>query len=349
MRSSLAVPVLTGLLLGWAALAQADAPPTAPIFYCPAPGKAPMATPAAAAPRVAPAAQAAAGCPVSHIRVAHHPRGRAHAGPPHRPMIVAHRGGDTGVSASQAFIYRYERAMHGLDARAAQQAWAEGGSPCPPHRDHCWAGPAHAAGPGPGPGPIAHAGPPRPMPPGPPPLAHRGPPPGPPPSAMAAPPPPPALAVRPPPPCPQGCPGAHVGRQAGPPPVMAERGPPPRPSVHAYAWNGGHSGYAVQEERMSREREGGWSYSEVDGRARFHRWGDRFAGEPGMGEHWGAGHFGGHWGGPWRGHARPCPPPVSAAACAEAHGGPPPAQVYGAAGRDVAGFLSWPGKTPAAW
>jgi len=132
---------------------------------------------------------------------------------------------------------------------------------------------------------------------------------------------------------------------------MAEAGPPPRPSVHAYAWNGGHSGYAVREESMSREREGGWSYSEVDGHARFHRWGDRFAGEPGMGEgHWGGGH-GGHWdGGHWGDHSwggphgRPCPP--AAPVCG---GGPPPQEAYEAAGRDAAGFLTWPGKTPALW
>ena len=109
---------------------------------------------------------------------------------------------------------------------------------------------------------------------------------------------------------------------------------PPHPSVHAYGWNGGHSGYAIQEERMSREREGGWSYSEIDGHRHFHRWGDRFAGEPGMGDHF-VGHLGGG--------GRPCP-----SACG-GPGGPPPQAIYEAAGRDAAGFLTWPGKTPAAW
>jgi hypothetical protein len=116
---------------------------------------------------------------------------------------------------------------------------------------------------------------------------------------------------------------------------MAQAAPPPRPSVHGYAWNDGHSGYAIEAQGMRSEREGGWSYSDVNGHRSFHRWGDRFAGEPGMG------------GGPGMGPppGRPCPPAVPVCG----GGGPPPEEVYEEAGRDAAGFLTWPGKTPAAW
>src|SRR5277367_5555132 len=46
MRLSLAVPTVAGLLLAWAVAAQADAPPAAPIFYCPTPAKAAAPAPA---------------------------------------------------------------------------------------------------------------------------------------------------------------------------------------------------------------------------------------------------------------------------------------------------------------
>ena len=54
------------------------------------------------------------------------------AGPPPRmamgppPPRYATRGRDGDVSASQAFIYRYERALHGLNAQAAEEAWGHG-------------------------------------------------------------------------------------------------------------------------------------------------------------------------------------------------------------------------------
>src|SRR5580704_17290917 len=105
MRLSFALPALAGgLVLGWAAIAAADAaaPPAAPIFYCPsgqkpAPGAQPQACPAA------PAQHAAAAPEHHHWRHRHELAVRQ----------AAPRSED--VSASQAFIYRYERAENGLD------------------------------------------------------------------------------------------------------------------------------------------------------------------------------------------------------------------------------------------
>ena len=287
MRLNLAITILAGLSLGWAAAAQADpttaAPPAAPIFYCPTPGK---AAPATAAAPVAPASlhrHPHAGCPTLRVATAEHHHWRGHA--PARTPLASNND----VSASQAFIYRYERAVHGLQPQAASQAWAQGN---------------------------------RPMPPG------------------------PALAQRqiPPPPCPHGCPGPDAWRHAGPPP-MAQQGPPPmamrppppiqpppapaRPAPappqpgRAYAWSDGQSGYGYRES----ERAGGWSYSEEDGRGHYAQWGDQFGGQPRR------------WGGPPR-----CPPPVPASACTAGRAPPP---VYRVAGRDAAGYLTWPGKTPA--
>ena len=152
MRLSFAVPSLAGLLLGWAALAQADAPPAAPIFYCPTPGKAdpaPAATPAKPAAHGAPAPSGGAqGCPTLSVAsaAAHHHSARPRAA---TPKAVA----SNDVSASQAFIYRYERALHGLDAHAADQAWAEGQAALgPPHAVR----PARRLAPPHGP-PIAYA------------------------------------------------------------------------------------------------------------------------------------------------------------------------------------------------
>jgi hypothetical protein len=278
MRLNLAVTILAGLTVGWAATAQAattqaDAPPAAPIFYCPTPGK---AAPAAPAGPVAPASLGHhhhhAGCPTLRVASEHH-RWHGHAA---APVVVANND----VSASQAFIYRYEKAVHGLQPQAAGQAWAEGNRP-PPQ------GPA---------------------------LAQR---------------------ETPPPPCPHACPGPDALRHAGPPP-MAEQGPPPvaqrppappvpppAPPVRGYAWNNGQSGYAYQES----ERAGGWSYSEENGRGRYAQWGDQFGDRP----------YG--WEGPPR-----CPPPVPASACTA---GQAPQPVYRGTGRDAAGYLTWPGKTPA--
>jgi len=301
MRLSPVVPTLAGLLLSWAVAAQADTPPpAAPIFYCPTPGKAAPAVPAKtpAKPVAAPVAHASAphvqGCPTMRVAAEPHHWRRAErhfaAAPPPSPAhgqryAADHRyAADADVSAAQAFIYRYERARHGLDAGAADQAWAEGRRG-PPMGGHF--------------------------------LAQR---------------------QTPPPPCPQGCPGPEAWRHAGPPPTMAERAPPPAPmaqrappappmpapEARAYAWQDGHAGggYSIQRS----ERAGGWSYSEQDGQGRYHHWGDHFAGDPGHG-----------WG---EGSRRPVP-------CPQACGGPRgQAEVYETAGRDAAGFLTWPGKTP---
>jgi hypothetical protein len=309
MRLSPAVPTLAGLLLAWAVAAQADAPPAAPIFYCPTPGKTAPAAPAkapakpVAAPMVHASAPPAQGCPTmrvaaGHPVVEHHYMRRAErhfaVAPPPPAQVHRHQyAADADVSAAQAFIYRYERAAHGFDAGAADQAWAEGRRG-PPMGGHF--------------------------------LAQR---------------------QTPPPPCPHGCPGPDAWRHAGAPPMMAERAPPPlmsqrgppmpatpAPQSRAYAWQDGQAGggYSIQRS----ERAGGWSYSEQDGQGRYRQWGDHFPGEPGHG--W-AGHddHGQRWAeGPPRG---PCPH-----ACPAGPRGH--AEVYETAGRDAAGFLTWPGKTP---
>ena len=303
MRLSLAVPTVAGLLLAWAVAAQADAPPAAPIFYCPAKAAAaPAKTPAKpAGPTVAHAsAPRGQGCPTKRVATPvasehHHHWRRAEtlyalAAPP-RPRYVP----AADVSAAQAFIYRYELARHGLDARAADEAWAEGRR-------------------------------------GPPMIGER------------------FLAQRevPPPPCPRGCPGPEAWRNAGPPPMMAQQRPmPPPPPIpapppRAYAWQDRHAGGGYSEERS--EGAGGWSYSEQDGQGRYRHWGDHFAGEPAQAladrgdDH--RGYRGDHWAdAPRRG---PCPPSTEHACTAGGHG---QAEVYETAGRDAAGFLTWPGKT----
>jgi hypothetical protein len=350
MRLSFAVPAVAGLLFGWATLAHADAPPAAPIFYCPTPGK---PAPAPAATTARPATQAAhvvhaserhhrhPGCPTLRVASEHHDwRGHQHG-----PRVLA----SDDVSASQAFIYRYERALHGLDARAADEAWAEVRHPCPPHADHC-------------PGAWRHDG-----------------------AAMEE---GPVLAQRAiAPPCPQRCPGPealrhgddHVIAQGAPveaqplpeprPPHQdwrAPRGPnqppqlawsppprveapaqPPRPSVHAYAWQDDHSGYRNERD----ERAGGWSYSEQDGRGHYQHWGDHFAGEPDWDGNGNVlpddGRRGdGHGERPWAQAPRyRCPPPVPASSCSAGPDAPVRHSDVAVAGRDAAGYLTWPGKT----
>ena len=142
------------------------------------------------------------------------------------------------------------------------------------------------------------------------------------------------LAQTPPPPCPQGCPGPEAWRHAGPSPMLAERAPPappmPAPQARAYAWQDGHAGggYSIQRS----ERAGGWSYSEQDGRGHYHQWGDHFPGEPGHG---------------WAGHGDDHGQRWADGPCPHTCGGPRgQAEVYETAGRDAAGFLTWPGKTP---
>ena len=350
MRLSFAVPAMAGLLLGWGALAHADAPPAAPIFYCPAPGKlAPAATPAAPATHGARVVRAAEhrrqGCPTTRVAAEHH-HWREHA---HGPRVLA----NDDVSASQAFIYRYERALHGFDARAAEEAWAEGRHPPCPN------GPADRC-----PGEWRHDG-----------------------AAMEG----PALAEReiPPPPCPRRCPPAEGWRHAGAaddhiyaasppvesrplpepyppreawrpapqpplaPPRLAYQRPmpppppaaPPRPSVHAYAWQDAQSGTRFEADEQDSERAGGWSYSETDGHGEYRHWGDHFAGEPDF-----AGRADGRHGDDrgerhWAQRRYRCPPPVPASSCSAGPDAPVRHADVAVAGRDAAGFLTWPGKT----
>jgi hypothetical protein len=114
---SLASVLAGGLILGWAAGAQAApaSPPAEPIFYCPA---APAHVAAKHAVRH-PAARHR-GCPSQRVAHVDHERHDGHWRH-HEDRFASRDDGD--VSASQAFIYRYERALHGLNARAADAAW----------------------------------------------------------------------------------------------------------------------------------------------------------------------------------------------------------------------------------
>ncbi len=154
MRLNFLASALAGsLLVGWAAGATAApappappaAPPAEPIFYCPAaPGHADakhVAKHAGAGRHACPRAR------VAHAEHGHHWRG-------HETRFAARDG--RGVSASQAFIYRYELRHDGFDAHAADGAWADVrrpghdmGPPMGPPmvmRDHM--GPLMAGGPG---------------------------------------------------------------------------------------------------------------------------------------------------------------------------------------------------------
>ena len=291
MRLSFAVPILAGLLFGWAATAQADAPPAAPIFYCPTPGKAdppPAATLAKPTAHAGHVIRAGAlrhhGCPTQRIAAEHH---RWHGHGAAAPKAVA----SNDVSASQAFIYRYERALHGLDARAADQAWAEGRHP----------------------------------------------------------------------PCPHACPGPEVWRRGGrpdnhdyaqsrplPPPIEHAR-PPPAPATppppRAYAWQGDRSGDRYEERDEQSERAGGRRYSEVDGRGQYEHWGDHFAGEPGWRDRDDGRQDDGRSERHWAAPRYRCPPPVPASSCTAGPDAPVRHSDVAVAGRDAAGYLTWPGKT----
>ncbi|HEY1753570.1 MAG TPA: hypothetical protein VGG29_20100 [Caulobacteraceae bacterium] len=317
MRLRHALPVLAGgLLLGWAALAQAAAPPpAAPIFYCPKPAAAAPAKTPSKAPAVKAHAVRHGGCPTERRVVAvEHRHYRAHrvemriaVAPP--PPVV-----DRDVSASQAFIYRYERAMHGLNARAAEEAWGHPPPPC------------ERAGRCP---PVEHRV-----------IIERHE------LAEAAPPPrdeyydrapPPVVA---PPPCRERCPGhgpAPVVREhfaeVAPPPVrerFAEQAPPP--AEHVYRVQG--RGYV--SERTESEHSSGWRYSDVDGQRHFEQWGD------GDGRHDGA-------------RDGVCPRDHACGRAGRATYAAGDGQwrdgSYGEvtrySGRDAYGYLVWPGKTPA--
>jgi hypothetical protein len=324
MRLSYALPALAGgLVLGWAAIAAADAPPppAAPIFYCPsAPQKgAPPQACAAAAP--APAKQVAA-AEHRHVWRRHEVR-----------MARRRTARREDVSASQRFIYRYEQAEHGLNARAAEEAW-DHGPPCrdergcaPPHRE--WAE--------------------RPAPPQV--IVERAPPPPQQVIVERAPPPPPQVIIeREAPPAPK----IIIEHAPAPPPqVVFERAPAPPPQViyerapacpdrcpsAAYGWQDRQEGAHYAIERRETERAGGWRYSEHDGHGHYQAWGDAPR------------------------HRR-CPPQVPENRCSGAAGYASDGyassaygsgerewrdgsygRVYEYSGRDASGYLVWPGKT----
>ena len=319
MRFSYALPALAGgLLLGWAAVAAADAPapPAAPIFYCPSTGQ-------KAAPQACPKPAAA---PVQPVAVAEHRHVRHR-----RDVRVAERRAAPreDVSASQAFIYRYEQAEHGLDARAADEAWGHGRPPCrdargcpPPHREWAERAPPQVI--------VEHA-PPQPQQV----IVERAPPP--PPQVIIereAPPPPKIIIEHAPAPPPQ----IVFERAPAPPPqVIYERAPacPDHcPRADAYGWQDREAGAGYRVERRETERAGGWRYSEHDGHAQYQAWGDA----P---------------------RHRPCPPQVPEDRCSGASGYGSSAyasderewqdggygRTYEYSGRDASGYLVWPGKT----
>lgn len=346
MRQSFALAAFAATLLGGATAAQADAPPAAPIFYCPTPGKAqpsPTATPAAAPAHTPHVIHASAhrrqGCPVVPV-AARHRHGHAHTAATVVASATAptpHPAAQGDVSASQAFIYHYERALHGLDARAADQAWAEGRHPQPDH----W---RHGGQPTEGPALAQREVPPPPCPhgcPGPEAWRHEN---APPPHvyAQGAPRPvaPPLVEERPAPPPVEYAPPPRTERAPPPPPI-----PAPPPPTRAYAWQDDHGGYRQDEQVQERERAGGWRYSEVDGQGRYQHWGDRVAGEPAWSDRddsrWQDGRGAGYRAAPrYR-----CPPPVPASSCSAGPDAPVRHSDAAVAGRDAAGYLTWPGKT----
>jgi hypothetical protein len=186
--------------VGEAAEAAAIAgPPAAPIFYCPTP-------PTSTAPVKRAVHHAKRSCPGARRAAARSERWRRH-----RHELARReswREGPEGVTESQAFIYRYERALHGLNPRAAEEAWRhpDGFWPgCPPSADHgCPPGQGYA---------------------------------------FALPPAPPRLALPPPPdagpPCPHSCPPGAWEAPASPPPPLADEGARSREEGWSYrAWRG---------------------------------------------------------------------------------------------------------------
>jgi hypothetical protein len=360
MRSSLFAPALVvGLVLAWGASADpASAPPpgtppsdatpapVAPIFYCPI---APAMDPAHAAPA---AHHHRLACPTQRLARADSHRGHWRGQPQGR--LALRDDGD--VSASQAFIYRYERALGGLDPRAADEAWAQSGHdghlgpPPPPNapgpgawreeqlppppqapgadawRDDHWQGHAdHDAD-----DDEAWAHP-----------AHDG-------------------QVAPPPPRVPGSDAWRDGRWRGHAdhaavdalarddqrgderPGYLDHRPPGRDHLamdgyltdrrEAYgARGGGHYGYLYQRDEQASSS--GWSYSDVDGRVRERRWSES---DQGGGD--GQGGYASGWTG------------------RDGHGGDTrwrdrsysdsSGDLYEYAGRDAQGYLVWPGKTP---
>jgi len=290
MRIRFLAPAITsGLIVGVGAIAAPPAsapPPSAPIFYCPSPAA------AAAAHGGAQGAHAeSAGCSTGRaahgggrghgrvqVRHAEHGGGRFAEHGRGRFRVASRDEGD--VSASQAFIYHYERAMHGLNPDVANHAWAEGARPPrpprfgpPPHGPGFAGGPPDRMGPPPGDrGGYAYE-------------EHRG--------------------------------GAWMDHHAGghmlPPPVMApppEPGPPlPPPRVGPPAHMDGHMDHMGHMGHMGQmppppHGEGDYAYEERHGRREEarghvdrHAWGDRRNGgrDYAYEEH-GANGAGGHYG-----------------------------------------------------
>jgi hypothetical protein len=340
MRLSIALGGLAGgLVLGSAALALADTPPpAAPIFYCPAAPAAQKAAPAAgkSCPAATPSAPAAK---------AEHRHERPRYAEGRRPARAAAARED--VSASQAFIYRYERAVHGLNAQAADEAWAHAGPP-PNVRDDRRVIREREYAEAPRPAPPVVAPPPAPpervyvQPAPPPPVVVEV---GPTPPARVyvervAPPPPPRAYA---PPCPDRCPmsDGHDGWRehhddAQAPPAYgrrayAETAPPP-----AYSGRVEHYGYITSQSAPTagyERHEEHYGYQD-HGYAYERR-------ETEQSSSWRSsdGHYAEHH----DDRRGPCPPSPDHGCSAVADGGYGAVQQY--SGRDAYGFLVWPGKS----
>jgi len=313
MRMSFALPALAGgLVLGWAAVAaaaNASPPPAAPIIYCPA--QKTGAPPTACKPAQAPVPHPTAAHPAPPL-VAHAAEGHRHARYRHERRYVGRFGPRReDVSASQAFIYRYERAQHGFDARAAEESWEHAGPPpCPEHAEH-----------------------------GCPPSHHEWAEAPPPPQVIVehAPPAPQQVIVERAPPPPQQI---IIEREAPPPPkVIIEHAPAPPPRVifeqaprPPCCREEGRAGGSYLYERHETERAGGWRYAEQDGQRHYESWGDvphhHHRCPPPVGEGGCSGAAGGAY----------------ASGEAEWRDGSY-GRVYPYSGRDAYGYLVWPGKT----
>jgi hypothetical protein len=356
MRLRFASPALAlSLIFGWAAAAQADpapaasaTPPAAPIFYCPLPTPSAAAAPAPVKSSLRNARGRHAVCPSpERIAVRAHRRRRHEEG---RINLASEE-----ISQSQAFIYGYERALHGLNARAAEEAW--------------------------GPRPPRPMGPPPPMMMAPPPLVPAAP--------------PAAVAVTPLPPLePDEHWRAPERREwAEAPPPAAAPPPPPveardrwREREEARDWAEAHRDAwrdEAERARLRHDQDVDRDWAEPD-RDRGEGWRDRdrAAAWAGRGEDWAVrpappppvidhdsayGDRSGYAYGferrdfareirPWGEAAAPrCPPPRDVG-CSAGAADPPPVDgqwrdgsygpVYQVAGRDAYGYLVWPGKTP---
>ena len=334
MRLSFAVPTLAGLLLGLGrpgpgrrAARRADL--LLPDARQGRPRAGRDAAVQAGCPRGQPPHQ---GCPVIHPVATHQPIGAASAGMPRRRTARARQQRRLG----QPGLHLPLRARHCTDLtpRAAHQAWAEGQSPCPPHRvtarparrrdavahDRAADPSARSASARPGPARQLRRRPARTIAPALTPGVTR-------PADRPRGPWPPAAGDDPAEPATRPWP---CGR---PPPIDRARRRPSWRSARRRRNRAprcmpmpGMAGTAATDTRRASPRAsaraaGATARSTASGQ--YHHWGDHFAGEPG----WGGPRMGGGRGGgsmgrrPWGGrpHWRPCPPPVPAATCAASH------------------------------